>query len=103
MTDADDTLRALFAADRPPVRDPVFQAAVMEAVARRRFQFDVALLSGATALGALALWALWPVVAPALAAMGESLAPVAACVSLAVTVVILMDQRVTFTALLKHD
>jgi hypothetical protein len=72
-------------------------------VARRRFVADVALLSGATALSALALWALWPVVSPALAALGEGLAPVAACVSLAVTAVILTDRRVTFAGLLKHD
>jgi hypothetical protein len=103
MTETDDALRALFAADAPPVRDPAFEASVMESVARRRFQADVALLSGVTVLGGLALWALWPVIAPALARVGEGMAPVAACVSLAVTGVILMEQRVTFLGRLKHD
>lgn len=35
MDEADDRLRALFAQDQPPARDPHFETAVMEAVMRR--------------------------------------------------------------------
>ena len=44
MTDAH--LKALFAEDQPPARDPAFSAAVMAAGVRRRFLWDVARLSG---------------------------------------------------------
>ena len=66
MTDADDRLRALFAQDEPPARDPAFSSAVMAEIARRAFLAEMATLSGVTALGGLVLWAVWPVVAPAL-------------------------------------
>jgi hypothetical protein len=103
MTDADDRLAALFAEDEPPARDPAFSAAVMQEIARRRFQTDVALLSGAAAIGGVVLWVLWPTLAPALAVLGESLMPVMACASLAITGVVLLDSRVTAAARLKHD
>jgi hypothetical protein len=75
MTQADDRLAALFAADLPPARDPVFQAQVLERVARRRFQDEFVMLSGLCGLGAVLLWAIWPVVAPAIEAVSRSLAP----------------------------
>lgn len=103
MTDADDRLKALFAEDLPPACDPVFSAGVMEAVARRRFLLDVAKLSGVTLLGGLTLWAVWPAVAPNLAVLGQGLSPVMACLTLAVTAVILMDRSVTSASPLKHD
>ena len=51
MTQADDRLKALFALDEPPARDPAFSTAVMEQVMRRRFQEDVALLCGVSVVG----------------------------------------------------
>ncbi|MBX3482295.1 hypothetical protein [Phenylobacterium sp.] len=96
MTDAH--LKALFAQDEPPARDPAFSAAVMEAVARRRFLLDVAWLSGATLIGGLILWALWPVLHPLLAQVGGQLGPVAAAVTLAAVAVVLADGRATAPA-----
>ena len=93
MTDTDDRLRALFAADEPPARDPAFSAAVMEAVMRRRFLLDMALLAGATAVGALVLWALWPAIQPWLVEMSAGLAPVAAALALGIGVVVILGGR----------
>ena len=71
----DDRLKALFAYDEPPQRDPAFSSAVMAEVMRRRFLADVAVLSGVSALGGTALWALWPSLQPALVAISQGLAP----------------------------
>jgi hypothetical protein len=62
--DNDDRLKALFARDEPPARDPAFSSAVMEELVRRRFLMDVATLSGVSVLGGTALWALWPSLQP---------------------------------------
>lgn len=75
MDAADEKLSALFALDEPPARDHAFSAAVMQQVMRRRFQEEVAMLSGVSALGALALWALWPVVEPVLVTLSQGMAP----------------------------
>ena len=83
MTADDARLKALFAADEPPARDPAFQAAVMEAVAQRKFVADVTLLSAAAGALAGALWWSWPVVQPMLAPLGEVALPVAAGLTLA--------------------
>ena len=93
MTDADARLKALFAEDEPPARDPVFATAVMQEIARRRFVLDVALLSAGTLLGALVLWALWPVLGPLLKQMSVSLAPLAGCGTLAVAALMLVDRN----------
>jgi hypothetical protein len=93
MTDAH--LKSLFAEDEPPARDPAFSAAVMEKVARRRLLLDVAQLTGVTALGGLVLWAVRPALQPLMVDAGAGLAPVAAAVTLAVTVMLLLDGRVT--------
>lgn len=93
MTEADARLRALFAQDEPPARDPAFSTAVMEKVARRRFAVDIARLAGATALGGLVLWAVWPALAPILAGLGPDLMPVAACLTLAAGAVLLAEGR----------
>lgn len=103
MTDADDRLKALFGEDELPARDPVFTTAVMETIARRRFYLEVARLSGVTALGGLVLWAVWPVLTPILADLVPGLSPVMACLTLAVTAVVLLDGRVTAAAGVKHD
>ena len=95
MTQDDVRLKDLFAQDEPPARDPAFSTAVMEKVARRRFVVDVARLSGATALGGLVLWALWPALTPVLTDLGPALMPVAASVTLAVMVLLALEGRVT--------
>jgi hypothetical protein len=95
MTEADDRLKALFAADEPPARDPAFTAEVMQALARRRFQMDLALLAGATGLGGLVLWALWPVAQPVLVSMSQTLAPAAGALVVAVALVMILGGRPT--------
>jgi hypothetical protein len=95
MTEADVRLKDLFAEDAPLARDPAFSAAVMEKIVRRRFVVDVARLSGVTALGGLVLWAVWPALAPIMADLGPGLMPVAACVTLAVTAILVIEGRVT--------
>jgi hypothetical protein len=103
MMDADDRLKALFAMDEPPARDPAFSASVMADIARRRFLMDVAMLSGVSILGALVLWAAWPALAPLLSTLGRGLSPVMASLTLAATAVILLEGRVTSATALKHD
>ena len=93
--DADLRLKALFAGDEPPARDPIFAAAVMARVERRRFILDVAYLTGATALGGLVLWALWPALSPLLVDAGPTLAPAAAALTLAAVTLFLLEGRVT--------
>jgi hypothetical protein len=92
MTDAD--LKALFAEDEPPPRDPVFSAAVMAEVARRRFIIDMALLTSVATAGGFLLWALWLPLQPVLAQLSAGLAPLGACLTLAAASVILLDGRV---------
>jgi len=75
MNPADDRLKALFAEDLPPARDPAFSVAVIERLARRRCLQDLVLLGALSAVGGLALWGLWPVMQPALIAISERLAP----------------------------
>ena len=108
MPDLDDTavdarLRALFAADAPSARDPMFSAAVMARIARRQFVGDVVLHSGVTALGALVLWALWPSLQPLAATLGRELAPVAACLTLAVVALVMAGGRRVVTFGFEHD
>ncbi|MBW8814371.1 MAG: hypothetical protein JF588_13165 [Caulobacterales bacterium] len=93
MTDADARLRALFAEDEPPARDPAFVAAVAHRLERRRLAQDVAWLAAAAAVGGLVLWALWPGLQPLLAAAGQNLAPVAGALALAGAVVALLEGR----------
>jgi hypothetical protein len=90
---ADDArLKALFAGDEPPARDPAFSTAVMEAVARRKFASDVSLIAGASAVLGAVLWFAWPVVAPMLAPLGEVALPVAAGLTLAGIVLLLAER-----------
>lgn len=102
MTDADARLKALFAEDEPPARDPLFTTEVMAAIARRAFYLDVAMLSGVTVLGGLVLWACWPVLSLFAQAAGPQLTPIAAGLTLAATAVILLERRVTEAVGLKH-
>ncbi|HVI32978.1 hypothetical protein [Phenylobacterium sp.] len=93
MREAEDKLAALFALDEPPPRDAAFSAEVMEAVIRREFQRDVALLTGASVVGAVALWAAWPVLQPAIVAVSQGLAPVAAGLAVAACAILLLSGR----------
>lgn len=83
MTQADDHLKALFASDEPPARDPAFSTAVMEKVMRQRFREEVAMLSGVTVIGAGALWLVWPTLQAGLVAVSQGLAPAAGAIVLA--------------------
>ncbi|PZQ62561.1 MAG: hypothetical protein DI570_10340 [Phenylobacterium zucineum] len=92
MTDADDDrLRALFASDAPPARDPAFSAEVMAAVARRRLLADLAGLAVAALVGGLVIWALWPLLGPAVVAASASLAPFAAALTVALLAWLVAD------------
>jgi hypothetical protein len=93
MTKADDRLKALFAEDEPPARDPGFTAEVMQSIARRRFQLDLAVLGGAAAVGGLVLWALWPVAQPALVSISQALAPAAGALALAAALVVVLGGK----------
>ena len=93
MTQADDRLKAIFAADEPPPRDPAFTAGVIGALARRRFLTDMALLVGLTAVGGLVLWAVWPTLEPALVAVSQGLAPTAAALALAASLLVILGAR----------
>ncbi|MDB5444623.1 MAG: hypothetical protein JWP73_2999 [Phenylobacterium sp.] len=90
MNPADDRLKALFAPDAPPLRDPVFQAAVMQRLAKRRCVQDLAFLGGVSALGGLAMWALWPILQPVLTAISGPLAPGAAALAAALSAVAIL-------------
>lgn len=89
----DDRLKALFAYDEPPARDPAFSSAVMEELMRRRFLTDVAVLSGVSALGGTALWALWPSLQPALVAISQGLAPAIVAGALALGAAVVFSGR----------
>jgi hypothetical protein len=94
MTSADDRLKALFAQDAPPASDPVFSAAVMERLVRRRWMQDMALLGGLSGVGTLALWGAWPVLQPALTAVSGQLAPAAAALAVALCAVAILGDQV---------
>ena len=98
---ADDRLQALFALDEPPARDPAFSTEVMARVMRQRFQEDVAFLLGVTAVGAGALWALWPVLQPVLLTLSRGFAPALGALALAGCALLVLDVR-DRTAL-EHD
>jgi len=93
MTQADDRLKALFAADEPPARDPVFSMAVMERLVRRRFQEDVAVLCGVSLAGGAVLWPLWPVLQPMLVTLSQGFAPALGAVALAACAVMILGAR----------
>jgi hypothetical protein len=93
MPHADDQLKALFALDEPPPRDPVFSAAVMEAMMRRRFLEEVAILSLLAILGGAALWLLWPVLEPMLVTVSRGFAPALGAMALGACAWIVLGGR----------
>lgn len=100
---ADERLRALFAQDLPPARDLTFQAGVMEALARRRFLAEMALLSGAAVLGGVILWLLWPHLGPAVTQLSRALAPAAGCLAVVAVLLALAGVRPAAMLGLQHD
>jgi hypothetical protein len=99
MTQTDDRLKALFALDEPAARDTVFATAVMEKVMRRRFQEDVALLSGLSVVGGGVFWLLWPTLQPAVLSLSQGLAPALGAIGLAAGALVILYGRPS-TALL---
>ena len=93
MTQADDRLKALFAQDEPRVHDPVFATAVMEKVMRRRFQEDVAMLSGVSVMGGGVLWLVWPTIQPVLLALSQGLAPALGAAAIAACTLVIIGGR----------
>ncbi|MFD3265716.1 hypothetical protein [Phenylobacterium ferrooxidans] len=93
MTRPDDHLAALFANDLPPARDPVFQASVLEAMARRRFQREMVFIAAASLVAAAVLAILWPALQPALHALAQGLAPAGLAIGAAALVVVLASWR----------
>ena len=73
-------LHALLAEPAPPARDPAFEAAVAERIARRRAFASVAAAAPWAVVGASLLWGLQPVLA-ALQAGAEALNPAAILVA----------------------
>lgn len=102
MTEQDDQLRGLFMQDLPPTNDPAFTMTVMARVARRQFLFDVGVLFVITSLGGAVLWSAWPVLARHFVPLAAGLSPVIACLSLAITAVVLLEGRVTAASGSKH-
>ncbi|MCR5880275.1 hypothetical protein [Phenylobacterium sp. J367] len=93
MDEAEDRLKALFALDEPPARDVVFSAEVMARVLRREFRIEVATVGAASLVGAAALWAVWPVLQPALVAISHGLAPTIAGLALAACLIAVLQSR----------
>ena len=93
MSDADAQLRALFAQDDPPRRDPAFSARVMADVLRRRLWRDLGQLGVASLLGALGLWAAWPTLHSAWGAMAQGLSPTIGALTLAACIGVMLSGR----------
>jgi hypothetical protein len=73
-------LHALFGEAAPPARDPVFEAAVAQRIARRRAFLSVAAAAPWAVVGASVLWGLQPVLS-ALQTGAEALNPAAMLVA----------------------
>ena len=62
---------------------------------RRRFQEDVALLSGVSVVGGGVFWVIWPTLQPALVALSQGLAPALGAVALAFCAAMILGGRPT--------
>lgn len=94
MTRPDDQLAALFAQDAPPARDPAFSAAVLETLARRRFQRELAFVAAVSLAAAAGLAVLWPVIQPTLRLLAQGLGPTAVSLAVALAIVAVATGRV---------
>ena len=95
MTDPDARLRALFEPSAPPLRDPVFSAAVMALVMRRQFYADGAFLCLASLIVALLLGALWPWLTQPIMAMCQGLNTVLVGLALAGSIGVILSGRLS--------
>jgi len=95
MTQSDDRLKALFAMDAPPARDPAFCTEVIEEVMRQRLREDIALLCAVSVIFAGVLWLVWPTLQPALVAVSQGLAPALGAMGLALCAAMILGGRPT--------
>jgi hypothetical protein len=95
MTQADDRLKALFALDEPPARDPVFSTTVIEQVMRQRLREDLALLCAVSVVAAGVMWLVWPTLQPALVAVSQWLAPALGAIAIAFCGLVVLGGRPT--------
>lgn len=79
---AEDRLSAFLGEGRGPVRDPAFDAEVMQRVARREFARTVTTAAALAASGAAALWACAPALSAVIVPAAADLAPAAAMLAL---------------------
>lgn len=79
----DDKLKALFAADRPPAPDYLFQTAVAQRIAARRAWATVGALVPWGIAAAAGLWGLQPVIEPLAEGLNQALVPVAGMLGVA--------------------
>jgi hypothetical protein len=91
--DLDLELRALFASDAPPAHDADFVVAVARRAARRKLMGELVWGALTTAISALILWALGPVLLPALRPIGATALMFAPLVVFAATVLFLVHPR----------
>lgn len=74
---AEEKLSAFLEAGRAPARDPVFEAAVMQSVARRELARTVAVAAVLAGAAATALWVCGPLLNRVVEPAGALLAPAA--------------------------
>ena len=78
----DQKLAALFAADRPPTRDYVFEVEVARRVAKRRAWLTALALVPWSLITALMLWALHAALAPVAGGLADAAVPLAMMLTL---------------------
>ncbi len=91
--DLDLELRALFESDAPPAHDADFVVAVARRAARRKLMGELAWGVLTTAISALILWALGPVLLPVLRPLGTTALMFAPLVVFAAAVLFLVHPR----------
>jgi len=78
----EDTLASFFAGTMPPHRDLAFQTVVAQRIARRRAFATVGALIPWTIAAMAMCWALGPLLAPFVLALGQTVAPAAAILTM---------------------
>jgi len=68
-----DPLIDFFEAPEAPARDATFRLSLMERVAKRRLQLELALASAFVVIAATCLWLVWPALSPSLSSVGQSI------------------------------
>ena len=80
MSDADLKLKAIFAADAPPARDPAFNLAVLHRIERRRLMLSTLVHAALAVALAGVLWAVWSAAADQVLDVSAEYAPAVALV-----------------------